>query len=277
MNNPLAGTLHLISVVQIQKNTKTVPLTRYGSGVFYSSTAVLQPQAGDVDGQQPSQGHENVAQGQGFQPGLHIESHAVGIDPESGEYKSGQELSLTAIAEQLGISRTPVREAFQTLAAEGLITLRMSKGAIVNKIDQKFIKDTFEMRILLESTAAWKAAENGLPDADDYIAKLKDMEAHLDTIDDKAYEDLNQAIHMAIWEAADNQKLSNYLMELWNGPSTGHAIPEEQKHYRLSTEEHIQLLEYIRDHKPEEAKEAMARHIQRSEENVLAYLAKKEA
>ena len=44
----------------------------------------------------------------------------------SGEYKSGQELSLTAIAEKLGISRTPVREAFQTLAAEGLITLRMS-------------------------------------------------------------------------------------------------------------------------------------------------------
>ena len=51
---------------------------------FYSSTAVLQPQAGDVGGQQPSQGHENVAQGQGFQPGLHIESHAVGIDPEIG-------------------------------------------------------------------------------------------------------------------------------------------------------------------------------------------------
>ena len=129
MNNPLGGTLHLISVVQIQKNTKTVPLTRYGSGVFYSSTAVLQPQAGDVGGQQPSQGHENVAQGQGFQPGLHIESHAVGIDPESGEYKSGQELSLTAIAEQLGISRTPVREAFQTLAAEGLITLRKDPGS----------------------------------------------------------------------------------------------------------------------------------------------------
>ena len=67
----------------------------------------------------------------------------------SGEYKAGEELSLTAIAQQLGISRTPVREAFQTLAAEGLITLRMSKGAIVNTIDAKFIQDTFEMRILL--------------------------------------------------------------------------------------------------------------------------------
>lgn len=194
----------------------------------------------------------------------------------SGEYKSGQELSLTAIAEQLGISRTPVREAFQTLAAEGLITLRMSKGAIVNKIDQKFIKDTFEMRILLESTAAAKAAQNGLKDIDSYIAKLKEMQSHIDTIDDKNYEELNQSIHMAIWEAADNQKLTTYLMELWNGPSTGHAIPEEQKHYRLSTEEHIQILEDIRDHKSAAAKKDMEKHIKRSEENVLAYLEKKE-
>ncbi|WP_289050313.1 GntR family transcriptional regulator [Acidaminococcus timonensis] len=194
----------------------------------------------------------------------------------SGEYKSGQELSLTAIAEQLGISRTPVREAFQTLAAEGLITLRMSKGAIVNKIDQKFIKDTFEMRILLESTAAAKAAQNGLQDVDTYIAKLKNMQAHIDTIDEKNYEDLNQSIHMAIWEAADNQKLTAYLMELWNGPSTGHAIPEEQKHYRLSTEEHIQLLENIRDHKAIAASKAMERHIKRSEDNVLEYLRKRD-
>lgn len=194
----------------------------------------------------------------------------------SGEYKSGQELSLTAIAEELGISRTPVREAFQTLAAEGLITLRMSKGAIVNTIDEKFIKDTFEMRILLESTAAAKAAKNGLKDVDTYIAKLKDMQAHIDTIDEKSYEDLNQSIHMAIWEAADNRKLTTYLMELWNGPSTGHAIPEEQKHYRLSTEEHIQLLEDIRDHKAEAASKAMERHIKRSEDNVLEYLRKRD-
>ena len=76
----------------------------------------------------------------------------------SGEYKSGEELSLTRIAAQLGVSRTPVREAFQALAAEGLITLRMNKGAIVNRIDRKFIKDTFEMRILLEAEAAARAA-----------------------------------------------------------------------------------------------------------------------
>ena len=59
----------------------------------------------------------------------------------TGEIKSGQELSLTDIAAQTGVSRTPVREAFQALAAEGLITLRMNKGAIVNQIDAGFIKD----------------------------------------------------------------------------------------------------------------------------------------
>lgn len=103
------------------------------------------------------------------------------------------------------------------------------------------------------------------------------MESRLDSIDDKSYEELNQSVHMAIWEAADNQKLTTYLMELWNGPSTGHAIPEEQKHYRLSTEEHIQILENIRDHQPQAAKEAMERHIRRSEDNVLAYLGRKDS
>ena len=193
----------------------------------------------------------------------------------SGEYKSGQELSLTGIAEQLGVSRTPVREAFQTLEAEGLITLRMSKGAIVNTIDEKFIRDTFEMRILLESTAAYKAAEHGLKNVDNLIKRLTDLHAATSPIDRDTYEQLNQEIHTAIWEAADNRKLTSYLMELWNGPSTGHSIPEEQKHFHLSTEEHLQILTAIRDKVPDKAKEAMTEHLKRSEQNVLRYLAEK--
>ena len=63
----------------------------------------------------------------------------------SGEYKSGDELSLTDIAAQLGVSRTPVREAFQELEGEGLITLRMNKGAVVNTVDRKFITETLKV------------------------------------------------------------------------------------------------------------------------------------
>lgn len=79
----------------------------------------------------------------------------------SGEIKSGDELSLTDVAGKLGVSRTPVREAFQTLASEGLITLRMNKGAIVNQIDEKFIKDIFEMLFSSVSTQLKNVIKKG--------------------------------------------------------------------------------------------------------------------
>ena len=65
------------------------------------------------------------------------------------ELPPGTRLMEVHLASELGVSRTPVREAFQELEAEGLITLRMNRGAVVNTIDRKFIRDSFEMRRLL--------------------------------------------------------------------------------------------------------------------------------
>lgn len=186
----------------------------------------------------------------------------------SGEYKSGDELRLTDVAVRLGVSRTPVREAFQALEAEGLITLRMNKGAIVNVIDRKFIQDNFEMRILLEAEAAARAAVNQM-DVLSLLERLYYMRDHFDELNRSDYETLNQDIHMAIWNASNNQKLKNYLMELWNGPSTGHGSFEELLHYKNSTFEHISILHFIRDRQPEQARKAMVQHISRSMENIL--------
>ena len=188
----------------------------------------------------------------------------------SGEYKSGDELSLTEIAAQLGISRTPVREAFQELEGEGLITLRMNKGAIVNNIDRKFIQDIFEMRILLEAEAAKKAAENGM-ETEALLRRLKDMREHMDSLDVRDYETLNQEIHQSIWRAADNHQLTAYLLELWNGPSVGRGENAAAHHYQASTDEHIVLLEAVRDRQPDAAEQAMRRHIGRSMENMLSH------
>ncbi len=190
----------------------------------------------------------------------------------SGEYKSGDELSLTDIASRLGVSRTPVREAFQLLESEGLITLRMNKGAIVNTIDRKFVRDIFEMRILLEAEAAKRAAENGM-DTETLLQRLTAMSEHLDSLNVSDYEALNQKIHQAIWRAADNHQLTDYLLELWNGPSVGRGENAAAHHYRASTMEHIDILEAIRDGKPEKAEQAMRRHIIRSMENMLSHYA----
>ena len=191
----------------------------------------------------------------------------------SGEYKSGDELSLTDVAAQLGVSRTPVREAFQVLEGEGLITLRMNKGAIVNTIDRKFVRDIFEMRILLEGEAARRAAENGMDEKllESLLCRLAALKERIDAADPAEYTALNQAVHQAVWQAADNHQLAGYLLQMWNGPSVGRGQDAAAHHYRNSTDEHISILESIRDRKPEEAKNAMRRHIGRSMENMLAY------
>lgn len=185
----------------------------------------------------------------------------------AGEYKSGDELSLTEIAEKLGVSRTPVREAFQTLAAEGLIELRMNRGAVVKPIDDKFIRDHYEMRILLEGEAAVRAANRDM-DVSDLLEEQENLWKVLDSTPRQVYVDLNQKLHTRIWEAADNQKLYHFLSGLWNGPSTGLAN-SEQEHFRRSTEEHIRLLRAIGDHQPDQARSIMELHISRSCDNIL--------
>ena len=193
----------------------------------------------------------------------------------AGEYKSGDELSLTDVATQLGISRTPVREAFQELESEGLITLRMNRGAIVNKIDRKFIRDIFEMRRLLESEAVVRAAKNGM-ETKKLLERLYDLRDHISEVSRETYESLNQDIHTAIWKAADNHQLRKYLLEMWNGPSIAGSAKDILEHYRNSTYEHIQILQFIRDGMADEARKAMELHISRSMANMLAFYPEEE-
>ena len=182
----------------------------------------------------------------------------------------GDPLTDHEVAESLGISRTPVREAFQELEGEGLITLRMNRGAVVNRIDGKFIRDIFEMRRLLESEAVARAAANGM-ETGKLLERLYDLRDHISTVSRETYETLNQDIHTAIWDAADNHQLRKYLMEMWNGPSVAGSPEEVLEHYRNSTFEHISILQFIRDGMAAEARQAMELHITRSMANMLRF------
>ena len=95
-----------------------------------------------------------------------------------------------------------------------------------------------------------------------------DADDHVNAAD---YVALNQAVHQAVWQAAGNHQLTKYLLELWNGPSVGHGENAAEHHYQASTPEHIDILESIRDRRPEDARKAMAGHIRRSMENMLAH------
>ena len=72
----------------------------------------------------------------------------------SRKMKEGEILSLDSVATQLNVSITPVREAFQILARDGLIKLRQNKGAIVLGITDTYIREHYQLRAILESACA---------------------------------------------------------------------------------------------------------------------------
>lgn len=185
----------------------------------------------------------------------------------AGEFRPGQELSLTDISARMGVSRTPVREAFQALAAEGLLELRMNKGAVVVGIDETFIRDHFELRMLLECEAVKRAVRNRID-----MTRLLDLqqwaESHLDTMTEADYRNYNQQLHMEFWKGAGNQKLYDLLSSLWNGPSGGN-VGRDPDHEAHSIREHREMLTYMHAGDADAAAQVMAVHIQRSMHNIL--------
>ncbi len=185
----------------------------------------------------------------------------------AGEYKEGEALSLTTTAEQLGVSRTPVREAFQMLAAEGLIELRLNKGAVVKGISEKTIRDHFDMRMLLEGECARRAAERGM-DLTELWRAQKEIEAADGAFAPEDFRKYNQTLHASIWQAADNGKIADTATSLWNGSSFGKTVTESA-HCLKSVEEHRRILECIEKRDGPGARDAMAAHLIRSMQNII--------
>lgn len=185
----------------------------------------------------------------------------------SKELEEGSIITLDGIASQLEVSNTPVREAFQMLSREGLIKLHPNKGAEVQGISQKFIRDHYETRAVLEGACAGSVCRNGADISAIENAHQKSREA-LDVGDSSSYSNYNQAFHFALWEAANNDKIKALLAEMWNGLSMGHKVTEEE-YAKISIAEHKLILEAIQGRNAEDAEKRMRHHIMRSLENIL--------
>ena len=180
----------------------------------------------------------------------------------------GQELTLDHVATQLGVSITPVREAFQTLASEGIIILRPNRGAVVKGITRKFVEDHYSVRAVLEGAAiAWVCRNNA--DLGDIINVYEQGKEIVDQRRFNEYSNINQAFHMAIWEASGNEKVLTILSTLWNGLSQGRAITEEQ-YIIVSSSEHDELMGHLLNRDEYSARASMEKHIHRSLQTMLA-------
>lgn len=188
----------------------------------------------------------------------------------SHQFAAGQELTLKDTAAMLGVSATPIREAFQILAREGLIELRPNRGAVVLGMDEKRLRDHYETRAALERAAAILVCRKKADLAPIKLAYVQ-AAAALAQNDSRQYSEQNQAFHMAIWTAADNDQMKELLSGLWNGLSMGHKVTQE--HYaKISMAEHYQILDALKARDAARAGDLMEAHINRSLENVLTHL-----
>lgn len=185
----------------------------------------------------------------------------------SRELTEGQELTLDQVASEIGVSSMPVREAFQILAADGLLKLRPNKGAVILGVNEKTIRDHYETRAILESETAAKASAQEADISEiEKIYQLSEQALRDNDLGD--YSKQNQGFHMAIWRVAGNEKINMILSSLWNGLSMGHKVTEEE-YARVSIKEHKTILDAIRNHDAEKARQEMYHHIMRSMEDIL--------
>lgn len=184
-----------------------------------------------------------------------------------GELEEGEELSLTALSEQLGVSRTPVREALQMLESEKLVTLRMHKGAIVNSINERFIRNHYEMQIFIEGAATYLATLNGMD-----VTPLKKLHEDFlrkgENFTKEEYVVYNRQFHSLIWKASENQTMIEHLEGLWSEGLISRLFPPRE-YKKQSLNIHGELIKFIEEGNADEARKLMENHATRTMNNVL--------
>ena len=133
-----------------------------------------------------------------------------------GKVKPGQRLMEVQLAEQLGVSRTPVREAIRKLELEGLVIMLPRKGAYVANMSLKDIIDVLEIRASVEGLAASLASERISPDDIKKLeAILKDFEQSAAGSDVETLLKKDVEFHECIFKATNNKKLHQLINSLW--------------------------------------------------------------
>ena len=181
-----------------------------------------------------------------------------------GELKPGERLMEIQLANKLGVSRTPIREAIRKLELEGLVLMIPRKGAEVAEITEKSLKDVLEIRRALEDLAVRLACEKITKEELKELKKAGDeFKRVLKSQDITEVAEADVKFHDVIYMATDNPK----LIQLLNN------FREQMYRFRVEylkkaevrpqlLEEHDEIIKYITEGNKEEASRVVTRHIE---------------
>lgn len=179
----------------------------------------------------------------------------------------GERLMEIQLAEEMGVSRTPVRESIRKLELEGLVIMVPRKGAYVAGISVKDIHEVFEVRAALEGLAASLAAQRSTPEEIDDMEKSLFIESgELEGNNLRSIVEIDTTFHDLLYKAARNEKLiqmvNNLQEQLQRFRSASLARPGRSK---TALEEHRKILEAIAMRDSALAQSLAIEHIENAE------------
>lgn len=182
-------------------------------------------------------------------------------------FEPGEKIDQDLIAEELEVSRTPVREALKVLESEGLVEIRPHRGAFITTVSCQDIHDIYEIRELLEAQVIRQVTPivpESVLDAGDQI--LERTEADLKAGDYSGHFQSDLYFQNHIFSLAKNQLLKEILDSLNNRITRIHVFAQTQpgSHMVDSLQEHRAILQAIRQRDPNAAAQAARTHLENS-------------
>jgi DNA-binding GntR family transcriptional regulator len=165
-----------------------------------------------------------------------------------------------ALAAQYGISRTPLREALKVLASEGLVTMKLRRGAYVTEVTERDLDEVYHLLALLESDAAVVVAESA---SDAQIAELLALHDELEAqvADRDRFFAANERFHMRLLEIADNRWRNQLVADLRKVMKLNrHHSLFKQGRLEASLKEHRRIVAALKARNGERVRELMQQH-----------------
>jgi DNA-binding GntR family transcriptional regulator len=180
-----------------------------------------------------------------------------------GEYVGGQELKSTLLAKELGVSRTPVVQALQRLAADGIVNLEMNKRAVVRAGAENWLVEIHQLRELLEPHAAALAAERIPVETFERLDELAARGADTHGAEwTEAVEQFDFALHLAIADNTGNLALREAIRKCWSFKRLSYAAgPERPETLSKAYQEHLAILAALKARDSQTAAAAMLFHL----------------
>lgn len=196
--------------------------------------------------------------------------HTIRENILAGKYAPNEELKEKTIGEELGVSRTPVREALRQLELEGLVSIIPNKGAYVVGLTQKDMQDIYEIRCRLEGLCARWAAKNITKEQLDELEEIVfRAEFHAKKGNAEQLVELDNKFHETLYAAAGSKELQRVLSDFHHYLQRVRKVTlTDEKRASDSNQEHMMIVEALKEHNEDKAEVLATQHISSTAKNM---------